>query len=1056
MTVMDVQYGNKKNNYKPMKHINLIIAFSLFLSCTKSERPVEIESPDIFAINKENAHAWFIPFDNEQDALTKDFTESVFYKSLNGLWKFHWSESPEKRPAEFYKEDYDVGNWDNIPVPANWQMHGYDYANYTNVQYPFPVNAPFVGDYNPVGSYKRKFTIPAEWKGNEVFIHLGAVNSAFFIWVNGQKVGYSQDSKLPAEFNITRFLKEGENDLAVEVYRWCDGSYLEDQDFWRLAGIERDVFLLATPKNRLKDFHVKSFLDNFDYTDGLFDLTVYSINHSDEKSTDLSLEIKLYDDDKVIFTKSKPVEINPQGETETAFSKVFKKIKPWSAEQPNLYSLTIQLKNGDHVLQSIKQDVGFRTVEMKNGELHVNGKSIFIKGMNRHEHDPVTGHVISEESMLEDVRIMKQLNINSVRAAHYPHDPRFYSLCDKYGLYVMDEGNIEAHGHGFYAENSLGHDSRFREAILDRDRRMIERDKNYPSIIIWSIGNEIGIGDNIVAAYNLFKEMDPSRPVQLELGYEDPLANFIDERYTDIITWAYRPIDTLKKRYVGKFPDRPYIWNEYAHAMGNSTGNMREIWDFIYDTPQLQGGFIWDLVDQGLLVKNEAGEEYWAYGGDFEPEGVYHDGNFCINGILNPDRSYHPAAWEVKKVYQNIDFNAVDLDNGLFEIINRFSFTNLENYSINWTIEANGIKIKDGKLAKLSLAPGNSKTIRIPEALINPEANTEYFINFNVNTKTETEILPLEFEVAKEQFRLPFYHKDLITGTLSPIEFEEHDTELHVSTSAAEIILDLEEGQLLSYKYQGKELIKEGFEINFWRAMTDNDFGNRMDSISVIWKNAGSNKTLVNSTVERINNNELKIFFEYHLPDVSSTYTTSYNINGNGSILVENAFTPGSKPLPELPRFGMYLTMPVAFDNMQWYGRGPHENYQDRKESAFVGLYEGKVADQAFRYIRPQENGNKTDVRWVSLTNDEGIGLKFEGLLSVSAHHNAIEDYDNDKLNMPNSHTIDVKPRDYVRINLDLAQRGVGGYDSWGQLPIDEYRLYAKEYSYSFKISVVD
>lgn len=1030
------------------KTLFVLFITALTISCSNNDW----ENPEITGINREKAHSWFIPFGNESDALTKEWKRSKNVKILNGKWKFNWCKKPADRPVNFYKENYDVSGWKEIDVPANWQMKGYGYPIYTNVPYPFPKNEPYVDkSNNPVGSYKREFELNADWKNSKVFIHFGAVKSAFYLWVNGQKVGYSQGSKTPAEFDITKYIRKGKNSVSAEVYRWCDGSYLEGQDFWRLSGIERDVFLVKAPKLRIKDFETKSGLAD-DYTTGIMNLNIDVVN-SDDSKKNYEIEVKITDKGNIIYEKSVNNSL-AKGENRSVFK--FKKeyINRWSAETPYLYDLIINLKSGGKTLQSIAQKTGFRKVEIKNGQLLVNGRAIYLKGVNRHEHDPVHGHVISKESMLKDIEVMKQNNINAVRTSHYPNDPLWYRLCDKYGLYVVDESNVEAHGHGFEEHNSLGHHPKYKKGIIDRLERMMERDKNHPSVIIWSLGNEIGIGDNMVDAYKWAKRRDPSRPAQLELG---PAGDFIKKRFTDIIPWMYRTTKKIENLYLGKYPDRPFIWCEYSHAMGNSNGNLKELWDFAESHRQVQGGFIWDWVDQGLTKKTKDCKEYWAYGGDFEPEGVHHDDCVLINGLVNPDRTPHPALYEVKKVYQYIKFKAKDISNGIFELKNMYEFITTEGFEFSYEILKNGVAIKSANVKIENIKPYETATFKIKDvAKLSGKKDAEYFINIYTKTKSATEMIPAGHELAKEQFQIT----DLVnnkTKFSGKVEVAEKDDKIEVKTKSGKITFNLTNGKLDSYILKGKELIKEGTQPNFWRPPVDNDYGNKMIDSCKLWKTAGKDLKITNICRKKGSDSKFRVEFEYSITGTDAKFYTEYLVNAYGEVVVTNSLKIGKDSLPELPRFGMYLTMPVEFDNMSWYGRGPHENYCDRNTSSFVGKYSGKVADQYFAYIRPQENGNKTDVRWAEFTNNDGLGLKFTGhpLLSVSAHHNPMEDFDWPR-GTTNQHTIDIVKKDMVRINLDLKQRGVGGDDSWGAFPYDKYRLFSQDYSYGFVISPVN
>ncbi|TKG96476.1 DUF4981 domain-containing protein [Puteibacter caeruleilacunae] len=1008
----------------------------------------QLENPDVIGINKEDPHTWFIPFNSEEEVDYENYLDSKNVLNLNGNWNFKWSKNPDERPVDFYKEKFDVSTWDKIPVPGNWQMHGYGYPIYTNVKYPFPKNEPYVSkDFNPVGSYLQDFVLPEGWDDKEVVIHFGAVKSAFFLWINGEKVGYSQGSKTPAEFNITKYLKPGKNTLAAEVYRWCDGNYLEDQDFWRMSGIERDVYLVATPNVHIRDFFAYSLLDG-SYTNGVLDLNV-KLAGQEELMSDYEIDVKLYEDaGRLIYSKSKDIVDN-----EVSFKTEIDNVKQWSSEFPNLYRLNILLKKAGEIEQVVSHPLGFRSVEIKDGVLYINGRYAYLKGVNRHEHDPVSGHVISKESMLKDIQLMKQFNINAVRTCHYPNDPNWYYLCDKYGLYVVDESNVEAHGHGFTKETSLGHHPRYKEAIIDRFRRMQERDKNHPSVIIWSTGNEIGIGDNMVAVYEYGKKRDHSRPVQLELGPESKANNFIKERYTDIIAWMYKSPEKIENYYLGKFPDRPFIWCEYLHTMGNSGGNMKELWDFVFSHRQLQGGFIWDWVDQGLLKKEKDGTPYWAYGGDYEPEGVHNDGNSHINGVVGPDRVPHPTMYEVKKVYQYIRFEDTS-EKGKYQLKNEYLFDDLSSALLDWDIMKDGEIIANGSIENIVIEPGKTKSIFINKiGDLNLNDGGEYFINLKVKLKKAGALVAEGHVIAEEQFALSSFVAPIVEQCRGKLKVKTSDERVIVNTVAQEIIVDLLDGTLSSYKQKGTELLKKGPQMNFWRAPVDNDYGNKMPELCKPWKLA-SKKQRVNGYEIHQTRKEVVVEFEIELPDVSSKGYVTYKIYPNGNVIVTDSIAIGKDNLPELPRFGMHLMMPVEFDQIAYYGRGPHENNSDRNSGSFIGKYEGKVADQYHPYVRPQENGNKTDVRWVSLTNKDGLGLKFTGMtpLSISALHNSIDDFDYDR-NTTRRHISDIIKRDFVWLNIDLKQRGVAGINSWGAKPYEEYRIYPKNYSYQYVIS---
>jgi beta-galactosidase len=1017
----------------------------------------EWENTKINSINTEPARATFIGFPSEKLALTGNFSQSPWYKLLNGNWKFNWVAQPEKRPVDFYKTDYDVSSWKEIPVPSDWQMQGYDYAHYVNAGYPFPKNQPFIDhSYNPVGSYRTNFAVPDSWDGMDVFIHFGGVNSAMYLWINGKFVGYSEDSKLPDEFNITPYLQKGANVLAVEVYRWCDGSYLEDQDFFRLSGIERDVYLHATPKLAIADFFAKAGLDAA-YTNGTLNIDLKVKNSSAQKVSGAKAIATLYDktSGKSLYTADKIIDIAANGLQTVNFAAIIDTVKQWSAEFPNLYDLSLQIVDSkNNPVYATVIETGFRSVEIKNGQLLFNGKAIYFKGVNRHEHDQYKGHVISIESMKKDIQLLKQFNFNAVRTCHYPNDPMWYKLCDEYGIYLIDEANIESHGYGYDPDKTLGNKPEYLQMHQERVSGMVERDKNHPSVIIWSMGNEAGTGTNFLAVYNWTKARDNSRPAHYERAEK---MTSIKERHTDIRADMYASLSSID-RYLKTDPDRPFIWCEYAHAMGNSTGNFQDLWDFVESHPKHQGGFIWDWVDQGICKTNAKGRTIWGYGGDFEPEGKYTDKNFCCNGLVFADRSVHPAIWEVKKVYQYIKIRPVDLEHQRYEVKNMFDFTNLKNYKISWEIQGNGKSIQKGELPILSVLPRGSAIIRIDEIKLKPEPGTEYFINFKAEALNATEMIPAGHIVATEQYNLPVCAPiATVKSANSPVTIKKTDKLYSFKIGSKGLAIDRIAGSLISFKNGGQELIKEGLQPNFWRAPTDNDFGNQAPKRLKVWKDAGTNRKMLSDSIVKVNESEYKVVFWFSLPDVKSKYRTEYIINGAGSVKVTGSLLTDTAKLPELQRMGMTMVLNAGYDNMKWFGRGPYENHLDRNTASFVGLYEGKVADQFVPYVRLQENGNKTDIRWMTFTDNNGKGVKISGdpLLSMSALNYSIADLDPGE-EKKNTHPGDLDPRPEIYLNVDYLQSGVGGDTSWGAKPYDRYRLFAGDYSYSFVISIVE
>ncbi len=1044
---------NRLDSYFPL-FLLVILSFTL-RGCTKDSFEtgslIDWENPEILEQNKEPAHCTTIPYPDVHTALETDPSRSPFYISLNGTWKFHYADKPADRPVGFYTDDHDVSQWRDITVPGNWELQGFGVPIYTDEDYPFPCDPPRIPhNDNPVGSYKRSFTVPTNWEDRQVFLHFGSVKSAMYVWVNGKKVGYSQGSKTPAEFNITHFLRRGENCLALEVYRYSDGAYFEGQDYWKISGIERDVYLFSTPPVHIRDFFTLPDLDEM-YRNATLNVAVQVQNHLAQKIANHLVRIDLLDEKNKSVWRS-PVEKNfaveAQDNAVIVFDLEIQEPKKWSAETPHLYTLLLSLINDSkQIAEVVTCKVGFRKVEIKDGQLLINGIPIHIKGVNRHEHDPFTGRYVREDTMIKDIQMMKMFNINAVRTSHYPNTQRWYELCDRYGLYVIDEANIESHGvKSSTPESPLTDRPEWQQAIMDRTIRMVERDKNHPCVIIWSLGNENGFGRNLAAAYEWIKERDPSRLVQSEdVGLEP---------YTDIFCPMYDRIHEIEEYAKGDDP-RPLILCEYAHAMGNSVGNLQDYWDVIYAQKKLQGGFIWDWVDQGLAAKTQSGTPYWAFGGDFGPPGTPSDDNFCINGLVFPDRQIHPHIWEVKKVYQYIKAEAVELEKGRFRIHNLYDFIRLDNFSMKWELKGDGQIITQGEMTGMEIDSHQNKEVRIPIPKIQLEPGVEYFLNLRWVTNKAAGLIPEGHEVAWDQFKLPFYAapKSANLNGISQIEVDRTENHAVIKGKNFTLTFDTKEGAIRSLIYENKELIKQGPTPNFWRAPNDNDFGNGMPERCKIWFEASTKRSIENVSIKKTGPEQVQIEVVTILAAQGSQYNSRYTILGSGDIFIENRFIPGSPDLPELPRFGMQMVLPVEFDNMEWYGRGPHESYWDRKTSASVGHYHGKVIDQHHPYIRPQESGNKTDVRWVALTDDQGIGLLAVGmpLLSVSANHYLIGDFENGP-EKEQRHATDLKKRDLVTWNLDYKQMGVGGDNSWGARPLDKYTLYPKKYSYKFRL----
>lgn len=1240
--------------------------------CTASaqEKP-DWENLDVISINKEAPHATLTVYDDPAEAAKYNRADSPYMKMLNGTWKFNWVPKPADRPLDFWKEDYDTSKWDDIPVPSNWQVLGYGIPIYVNIRYPWsPTDPPNIpDDNNPVGSYKKTFTVPADWDGREIFLHFDGVESNAYVWINGKKVGYSQGSRTPAEFNITSYVKPGENTLAVQVFRWCDGSYLEDQDFWRLSGIFRDVYIFSTPKTHVRDYWAFAGLTD-DYKNGTLDVSAKIVNYG-EKASSGKIEAQLYettigDPTPVGDPISADFTVKPGEEVDVKVGdEIYKGIKTWTAETPNLYTVVIKTIGADgKTLEAIPVRIGFRTVEIKNSQVLVNGQPVLFKGADRHEHDPDTGHYVTRESMISDIKLMKQHNLNAVRTSHYPNTPEWYDLCDEYGIYLVGEANIESHGMG-YGAKSLAKDPAWGESHLDRGRRMVERDKNHPSIIFWSMGNEAGDGINFENLYKWIKARDPSRPVQYERT----------GTWTDIYCPMYaspQNVASHGQRGGGK----PLILCEYAHAMGNSCGNMWLYWDAIYKYPNLQGGFIWDWVDQGLRKKipqvieqtlkdkspagltakvvgeivevdgkkglqgyatlpevdqldirkagltleavvniTNRGDEnnpfilkgdmqfglkmqkaklqcfivkpgggwvtldadppegfydawhlvtgvydgkelaiycdgkkigsmeyegqinhsaypvnigrnseltervligtiastriynralsadeiaaadrgpdsgpvlwldfdeieapavdeskaqgtFFAYGGDYGPPGTPSDGNFCMNGLITADRIPHPSLLQVAKVYQPIQVKEVDLKEGQIEVWNRNFFTNLSNLDATFTILINGNPVTTEKFDVADIQPGEKKTIQLPDlssevsnkcqAAI--EQGGELILQVDFKLAADTPWADAGHRVAWEQIPIIIPEDSPQVKKQQPplptfSSVTDEDGQIVIASRIAlrgrgfSVAVDKTTGMITSLKAGDTELIQTGPKPDFWRAPIDNDRGNRMAGRCGTWRTAGDNWKVESVKFKELNQATIQITVDGSLPEQGADCDLVYTILGSGDVLIDMSYKAGSKKLPEIPKVGLQMRLPGGFENVAWYGRGPHETYCDRKDAP-VGVYESTVDGLFVDYSEPQENGNRTDVRWVTLTNDDGTGLMAAGspLLSVTAKHYETADFENVR------HNWMIDKRDYIVLNLDLRQMGVGGDNSWGAHPHPQYKLTEPEYSYRVRL----
>jgi beta-galactosidase len=1009
---------------------------------------------------------------------------STMRLSLNGPWKFHWSDNPTRRVKGFESPAFDDSKWAMIDVPSNVELEGYGIPIYTNVQYPWGKATPpdIPGVYNPVSEYRRVFTVPQDWNNQEVYVTFDGVNSFFYLWVNGEKLGFSKDSRTPATFDITKYIHPGENLMAVEVFRWNDGSYLEDQDFWRLSGIFRDVYLWSAPKIHVRDYEVRTRVDedfsgatlkifakiqNLSEADGAYAVTARLLAPNDTEVATLSADYaQVSKGDEVMVTLDRHIAPSPA---------------LWSAENPVLYTLLISLHDKeDNILETIRSRVGFRNVEVRDGQLMVNGQPVLIRGVNRHEWDPVRGQSVTREGMIQDIVLMKRNNINAVRTCHYPNAPEWYNLCDEYGIYVLDEANIECHGCQI-----LSSEPSWKDAFMDRTLRMVERDKNHPSIIGWSLGNEAGMGDNFRATYIWLKDRDSSRPVQ----YEGDRATEVSDIYCPM----YPGIDFVSA-YGNLTHPKPLIMCEYAHAMGNSSGNFAAYWKPIYDggSPQYQGGFIWDWVDQGLRTPVPEGRKiveaenpksipynpalgyFWAYGGTFGPKGTPSDGDFCCNGLVAPDRTPHPALDEVCKVYQPIQMRAGNLLNYEVEITNWTDFTNLKDWVVgSWTLLENGRPIQQGDVEEFPLAPRETKTIDFPvEAPQNSDPGSEYILDVSFKLKHDTPWAPAGYEVAWEQFHLDALDQPENAASdksdYLPLTLAESPEVYAISGDGFSVSFDRVTGFVKSIRVGDSELLDAPMGPNFWRAPTDNDRGNHMADTSAgqnmwtpggmgVWRGAVSQWKASSVEAEKLPDGGIKVSVQGGVPQPQCSLSINWTVTPKGEIFVEETFLPSNNvALPELPRFGMMTTLKQGFDNLQWYGKGPQETYWDR-QSARVGLYVGKVSEQYYSgYVMPQESGNKEDVRWMAVTDKNGAGLKIIGApkLSVNALNHTDDDLYSDS-QMNNFYPYQLPDRASTTLHIDLHQRGLGGVNSWGAKPDSPFVITAIPITFFYRMQIL-
>lgn len=1003
----------------------------------------EWQDESVNEVNRAAMHTHFFAYENAEKAGSDVKENSKNFMSMNGSWKFFWVKNADQRPTDFWKVGYNDKGWDDMKVPAVWELNGYGDPIYVNVGYPwrnqYTNNPPHVPtEKNHVGSYRREFVIPADWNGKDIVAHFGAVSSNMYLWVNGKFVGYSEDSKLEAEFDLTSYVKPGQKNLiAFQIFRWCDGSYFEDQDFFRYTGVARDCYLYARNKKRIDDIRVVPDLDA-EYKSGSL-----TVNLSLKGNAAVSLEL-LDAANKTVAT----AEVKGAGKQ----SSVIRVDNPnkWTAETPYLYTLRATLKEGGKVTEVVPLKVGFRKIELKNSQLLVNGQPVLIKGADRHEMDPDGGYVVSRERMIQDIQIMKKFNLNAVRTCHYPDDSFWYDLCDKYGIYVVAEANLESHGMG-YEEATLAKVPSFKKTHLERNQRNVQRNYNHPSIIFWSLGNEAGYGSNFEAAYDWVKKEDPSRAVQYERsGYEGK---------TDIHCPMYLNYKDCIKYCEDDSKTKPLIQCEYAHAMGNSEGGFKEYWDLVRKYPKYQGGFIWDFVDQSCRWTGKNGKMIYAYGGDFNRFDAS-DNNFCDNGLISPDRVPNPHMYEVGYFYQNIWTTAADLKAGELNVYNENFFRDLSAYALEWEVMKNGIVVRTGRVDNLNVAP--QQTAKIKLDLGKTCACAEWLLNVKYVQKQREGLIPAGHIVAKDQLVLNEYKAPAMTlqnvtdmniQTALPRIDDANSQCVMIEGENFNIQFAKADGFMDKYMVDGLDMIKEGAKLtpNFWRAPTDNDFGAGLQQKYAVWKNPEFKLASLKSEMK---DGLAVVSAEYEMPSVSAgtKLQLTYEINNRGVVKVNQKLVAekGAK-VANIFRFGMQMVMPKSFENISYYGRGPVENYIDRKWATELGVYNQTVTDQFYAYIRPQENGNKTDIRWWKQFNEAGRGLQFvaEAPFSASALHYTIESLDSG-WEKKQEHSNEVEPVDLTNFLIDKVQMGLGCVDSWGAIPREEYMLPYGDYEFTF------
>ncbi|WP_257347120.1 beta-galactosidase subunit alpha [Pseudalkalibacillus decolorationis] len=996
--------------------------------------------------NRMEARTYFIPFPDEQSAFVTKRKTSPWFRLLNGTWKFHYTDTPQQAPKQFFLDDFKCADWHDIQIPGNWQLQGYGRPHYTDLYYPFPLDPPHIPTVNPTGCYRREFYIPSNWGDRKTSLKFEGVDSAFHIWINGHFVGYSQGSRLTSEFEITPYIRTGKNNISVRAYQWCDGTYIEDQDMWWLSGIFRDVYLVSQAPVHIQDFDIQTKLDQ-NYHNATLSLGMVLKNETDKLQENMSIVLKLFDSDGHLMLDpfiNKELTIAAKGEQNFSAVIPVKNPEKWSAERPCLYHLHIVLKDeSSQVVEVIPYRIGFRTIEVKNGYILVNGSPVMFKGVNRHDHHPDLGRSVPYEVMRQDIIMMKKHNINAVRTSHYPNDPRFYDLCDQYGLYVINEADLECHGFELVGNiDQLSTDSEWKKAYVDRIERMVQRDKNHPSIIMWSLGNESGFGGNFEAMAARCRELDGTRLIHYEGDSET--------KVTDIFSTMYSSVEKVIGFAEEENWEKPHILCEFAHAMGNGPGGLKEYWDAFYSYKRLHGGFVWEWVDHGIRQHTADGKEYYAYGGDYGD--TPNNGNFVIDGLVRPDRTPSPGLIEYKKIIEPVAVEEVDLKIGSIRVENRYDFLSLDHLDVSWNIVADGKVLQGGNLALPCIKAGQNEDISIPyRKICNPTNDTDYWLTISFTLASSTAWAKKGHEVAWAQFELPVevLSKQLHPISMSLLSVKETDNTYVVEDADFEVTFNKVNGLIDSWVFEGRPFIQRGPILNFWRAPIDNDM-----YVVEEYKKAYLNKLQHRVTGMKFRQvDDFKVQIHVYVRVAPPVYnwafecSYTYTIYGSGDIVINTHGKPVGDVPKTLPKIGLQLEMPQDFECVKWYGRGPGESYSDSKLANRFGIFRKQVRDLYTQYVYPQENGNRTDVKWVSLTDQRGLGLLAVGMphLDFSAHLHTMDDLETA------NHTCDLVQRDFITLNLDYRQNGLGS-GSCGPRQLPSYELRPDEFDFTIRL----